>query len=192
MSTGMANLSEVEVAVKVLKDNGTPEITILQCNTQYPTPYEDVNLKAMLTMKEALGLPVGYSDHTKGIEIPIAAVAMGATIIEKHFTLDRNMEGPDHKASLEPDELQAMVDSIRHVEAAMGNGLKETSKSEAGNIAIARKSIVAKKAIQAGEFLTEDNITTKRPGNGVNPMKWFEVLGTNAIRDFAEDELIEI
>ncbi|MEE3392711.1 MAG: N-acetylneuraminate synthase [Lachnospiraceae bacterium] len=192
MSTGMSTLAEVKAAVKLLKDNGSGDITVLQCNTQYPTPYEDVNLRAMLTMKEDLGLPVGYSDHTRGIEIPIAAVAMGASIIEKHFTLDRNMEGPDHKASLEPDELRSMVDSIRHVEAALGSGIKQVSDSERPNIAVARKSIVARCDIKKGELLSEENITTKRPGNGIDPMKWHEVTGTKAVRDFKEDELIEL
>lgn len=146
----------------------------------------------MQTMRDAFGLEVGYSDHTPGIEVPIAAVAMGATIIEKHFTLDRNMEGPDHKASLEPDELAAMVRAIRNVEQVMGSGVKEPSKSEKKNIAIARKSIVAAKDIRKGEMLTEENLTTKRPGSGVSPMKWFDVIGTKAIRDFKEDELIEL
>lgn len=192
MSTGMANIAEVKEAVDVLKEYGSEEITILQCNTQYPTPYSDVNLKAMITMRDELKLPVGYSDHTKGIEIPIAAVAMGAEIIEKHFTLNRYMEGPDHKASLEPDELKLMVDSIRHVEEAMGNGHKQTSESEKSNIAIARKSIVAKRNIKKGELFTSENITTKRPGTGISPMLWFNVLGISAVRNFAEDELIEI
>ncbi|MDY6356554.1 MAG: N-acetylneuraminate synthase [Catonella sp.] len=192
MSTGMANLDEVKAAVDVLKKYGSGDVTVLQCNTQYPTPYSDVNLRAMVTMRDELGLPVGYSDHTKGIEIPVAAVAMGATIIEKHFTLDRNMEGPDHKASLEPDELKLMVESIRNVEAALGDGIKETSDSERGNIAIVRKSIVAKCDIKRGDIFTEENITTKRPGTGISPMKWFEVLGKKAIRDFNEDELIEL
>lgn len=192
MSTGMANLDEVKAAVDVLKKYGSGDVTVLQCNTQYPTPYSDVNLNAMITMKNELGLPVGYSDHTKGIEIPIVAVAMGATIIEKHFTLDRNMEGPDHKASLEPDELALMVKSIRNVEAALGNGVKATSDSERDNIAIVRKSIVAKRDIKKGDMFSEENITTKRPGTGISPMKWFDVLGKEAIRDFNEDELIEL
>lgn len=192
MSTGMCELSEIEAAVKVLKENGAKDIKLLQCNTEYPTPYGDVNLNAMQTMRDAFGLDVGYSDHTKGIEVPIAAVAMGATIIEKHFTLDRNMEGPDHKASLEPDELVAMVSSIRHVEKALGTSIKTPSTSEKKNKAVARKSIVAKKNILAGETLTEDNITVKRPGTGISPMRWLEVLGKKAIRDFFEDELIEL
>jgi len=191
MSTGMCELQEVRDAVNALKKYGAGEITLLHCNTQYPTPFGDVNLKAMDTLRSEFNLPVGYSDHTPGIEIPVAAVAMGATVIEKHFTLDRNMPGPDHKASLEPDELKAMVDSIRHVEAAIGTALKTASASETPNKAVARKSIVAKCDIKKGEIFTEENLTTKRPGNGISPMKWFEVLGTKAVRDFVEDELIE-
>ena len=192
MSTGMCDMDEIEAAIKVLRDNGTKDIKLLHCNTEYPTPFEDVNLKAMDTMKEAFGLEVGYSDHTKGIEVPIAAAALGATIIEKHFTLDRNMEGPDHKASLEPDELAAMVSGIRHIQMALGTGDKTPSPSEKKNITVARKSIVARKQIKAGEVFTEENITVKRPGTGISPMKWFDILGTEAIRDFAEDELIKI
>lgn len=192
LSTGMATLEEVEDAVGILKEYGTKEITLLHCNTQYPTPYDDVNLLAMKTLAEKTKLPIGYSDHTQGIDVPIAAVALGATVVEKHFTLDRNMEGPDHKASLEPDELQKMVESIRNIERALGNGVKIPSKSETENIAVARKSIVAKRRIGAGEVFTEQNITTKRPGTGISPMKWKEVLGTKAVRDFMEDELIEI
>ena len=192
MSTGMCEMDEIGAAIEVLRGNGTKDIKLLHCNTEYPTPFEDVNLRAMQMMRETFGLEVGYSDHTPGIEVPIAAVAMGATIIEKHFTLDRNMEGPDHKASLEPDELAAMVRAIRNVEAALGTGIKEPSKSEKKNIAIARKSIVAAKNIQKGEILTEDNLTTKRPGSGISPMRWSEVIGTKAIRDFEEDELIEL
>lgn len=192
MSTGMCNLEEIEAAIKVLKDNGCGEISLLHCTTEYPAPLVDVNLKAMDTLREKFGYEVGYSDHTKGIEIPIAAVAMGATIIEKHFTLDKNMEGPDHKASLEPQELKAMVDAIRNIEKAIGNGIKVPSESEIKNIAIARKSIVAKRNINVGEKLTEENITTKRPGNGISPMRWNEILGTVAKRDFSEDELIEL
>lgn len=192
MSTGMCTIDEVGAAIKVLLDHGTKEIRLLHCNTEYPTPFEDVNLSAIQTMRDTFGFEVGYSDHTKGIEVPIAAVALGATIIEKHFTLDRNMEGPDHKASLEPNELTAMVSCIRNVEAAIGNGDKMPSSSETKNIVVARKSIVAKRAIKAGEEFTEDNITAKRPGSGISPMRWLEVLGTKAIRDFEEDELIEI
>lgn len=192
MSTGMCEMSEIESAIEVLKDNGTKEIKILHCTTEYPTPYEDVNLKAMQTIKDTFGYEVGYSDHTKGIEVPVAAVALGAAIIEKHFTLDRNMEGPDHKASLEPDDLAAMVLSIRHIEKVIGTGIKTPSKSEKRNIIIARKSIVAAKNIKMGEYLTEENISVKRPGTGISPMRWKEVLGTKAIKNFAEDELIEI
>ena len=192
LSTGMCELEEVKEAVKVLKDNGAGEITLLHCTTEYPAPYEDVNLKAMLTMKEETGLNIGYSDHTKGIEIPVAAVAMGATVIEKHFTLDRNMEGPDHKASLEPDELKQMVISIRNVEKAIGNGNKTVSSSEAKNIEIARKSIIAKRAIKKGEVFSEDNLTTKRPGKGINPMRWFDIIGRVAKKDYEEDVLIDI
>ena len=192
MSTGMCEMDEIEAAINVLKENGAKDIKLLHCNTEYPTPFEDVNLNAMRTMRETFGLEVGYSDHTKGIEVPIAAVAMGATVIEKHFTLDRNLEGPDHKASLEPDELAAMVQSIRHIEAALGTGEKTPSPSERKNIVIARKSIVALRDIKVGDMLTEDNITVKRPGSGISPMKWFEVLGTSAVRDFEEDELIEV
>lgn len=192
LSTGMSTLGEVEEAVKLLKENGSGEVILLHCTTQYPTPYVDVNLNAMLTLKEKLGLDVGYSDHTEGIEISIAAVAMGARVIEKHFTLDRNMAGPDHKASLEPDELKQMVDSIRHIEEAFGNGEKRPVEIEKANMKIARKSIVAKRNIKKGEILSEENITTKRPGNGINPMLWSKVLETKAIRDFGEDELIEL
>lgn len=192
MSTGMCDLKDIASAVDALKDNGSGKISLLHCNTEYPTPYEDVNLNAMKTLRDTFGLDAGYSDHTPGIEIPIAAAALGATVIEKHFTLDRMMEGPDHKASLEPDELSAMVSAIRHIEAAMGDGIKAPTASERKNILIARKSIVASGSIHKGERLTEENITTKRPGNGISPMRWFEVLGTNAIRDFECDELIEI
>ena len=191
MSTGMCDLDEIRAALKVLTDNGVREIKLLHCNTEYPTPFEDVNLKAMQTIRDEFGYEVGYSDHTKGIEIPIAAVALGATVIEKHFTLDRNMEGPDHKASLEPGELAEMVRSIRNIEKAIGNGDKTPSPSEQKNITVARKSIVAKHKIKLGEVLTEENITVKRPGTGISPMKWNEVIGTKAIRDFEEDELIE-
>ena len=191
MSTGMSELSEVADAIKVLKENGAGEITILHCTTEYPAPYEDVNLKAIDSMKETFDLPVGYSDHTKGLEIPVAAVARGACVIEKHFTLDRNMEGPDHKASIEPDELKQMVDMIRHVEVAIGDGVKKVSPSELKNQDIARKSIIAKTAIKAGDVFTEENITTKRPGSGINPMKWFDLLGKTAKHDYQEDYLIE-
>lgn len=192
LSTGMSTLKEVRDSIDVLQDNGAGKISLLHCTTNYPTPMKDVNLNAMLTLKQECGCEVGYSDHTKGIEVPIAAVAMGATVIEKHFTLDRGMEGPDHKASLEPDELRAMVLAIRNVENAMGDGKKEPAASEIANIAIARKSIIAAKPIKAGERFTIDNLTTKRPGTGINPMRWNEVLGQIAKKDFAEDELIEL
>lgn len=192
LSTGMSRLEEIQEAVNALKQNGAGEISILHCTTEYPTPYEDVNLLAMNTLKKQFGLKVGYSDHTMGIEIPVAAVALGAQIIEKHFTLDRNMEGPDHKASLVPDELKKMVDSIRNVEKALGDGIKIPSKSEIKNIPIARKSIVAKTKISAGDIFTQENITVKRPGNGVSPMQWFEVLGKTAKQNFEEDELIKL
>lgn len=192
MSTGMSTLDEIEAAINILRQNGSGEITLLHCTTEYPAPYKDVNLRAMKTLRERFKVNVGYSDHTKGIEISIAAVAMGATVIEKHFTLDRNMEGPDHKASLEPDELKAMVQAIRNVESALGDGIKRPTESEIKNIEIARKSIIAKRDIKKGEIFTEENITVKRPGNGISPMKWFEVLGKTAVRDFKEDELIEL
>lgn len=192
LSTGMSTMDDISHALNVLTQNGTTDIKLLHCNTEYPTPYEDVNLNAMKSLYDTFGYEIGYSDHTKGIEIPIAAVAMGAKVIEKHFTLDRNMEGPDHKASLEPDELSEMVKCIRNIEKALGNGIKEPSKSEKKNISIARKSIVAKTDIKKGDILTEDNIATKRPGTGINPMKWNDVIGTRAIKDFNEDDLIEI
>ena len=194
LSTGMCELNDIRAALNVLLKYGInrEQITILHCNTEYPTPYEDVNLLAMQTIKEQFHVDVGYSDHTKGIEVPIAAVALGASIIEKHFTLDREMEGPDHKASLEPDELKAMVSSIRHIEKALGSKKKSISNSERKNIAIARKSIVAACAIKKGEILTEQNLTVKRPGTGLSPMLWDEVIGTMAIKDFAEEELLEL
>lgn len=188
----MANLGEVEAAVEVLVKSGTKRenISLLHANTQYPTPMEDVNLKAMITLKNAFGLDVGYSDHTLGIEVDIAAVAMGAKIIEKHFTLDKSLPGPDHKASLEPDELAAMVRAIRNIELALGDGLKHFSKSESENIKIARKSIVAKRDIKKGEIFSEQNICVKRPGDGINPMRWDEVIGQISQKDYKQDELI--
>lgn len=194
LSTGMCEVEEVEAALQVLEQGGVKrsDIIVLHCNTEYPTPMADVNLRAMDDLRRSLGVEVGYSDHTKGIEVPIAAVALGATVIEKHFTLDKTMEGPDHKASLEPDELKVMVDAIRNIEQALGDGHKHVSPSERKNMDIARKSIVAARDIRKGEVLTEDNITTKRPGNGISPMRWDSVIGTTAIRDFGYDELIEI
>lgn len=190
MSTGMAEMDEIETTIGILKENGSGEITLLQCHTDYPTKMENVNLRAMNTLADYFHLPVGLSDHSIGIEVPIAAVAMGAVVIEKHFTLDRNMYGPDHKASIEPDGLCEMIKAIRNIEIALGDGKKECSPLEQKNIIVARKSIVAKRDIKKGEILTEENITTKRPGNGVSAMKWYEVLGTRAVRDFGEDELI--
>ncbi|KHD15805.1 N-acetylneuraminate synthase [Clostridium butyricum] len=192
LSTGMSTLQEIRNAVKVLRDTGTSDISILHCNTEYPTPIEDVNLNVINTLKEEFKLNVGYSDHTLGIEIPIAAAAIGADVIEKHFTLNRNMQGPDHKASLEPEELKNMIKSIRNIEKAMGSGKKEVSKSEAKNLNIARKSIVANCLIKKGEIFSESNLTCKRPGNGISPMRWNEIIGKAAERDFNEDELIEI
>lgn len=192
LSTGMSTLDEVDAAQNVLKTFGAGKVTILHCTTNYPAPMKDVNLRAMLTLREHCGCQVGYSDHTRGTEVAIAAVAMGAVVIEKHFTLDRHMEGPDHKASLEPDELAAMVTAIRNVEEAFGDGVKEPSESEKVNITVVRKSIVAAKNIKKGEIFTIDNLTTKRPGTGINPMRWNEIIGNKAIRNFEEDELIEI
>jgi len=195
LSTGMATITEIKDAVKVLIDNGVSKnkITVLHCNTEYPTPMEDVNLRAMLHIQQEVGVAIGYSDHTLGIEVPIAAVALGATVIEKHFTLDKTLPGPDHKASLEPDELKAMVTAIRNIEKAVGgSGLKEVSTSEAKNKPIARKSIVASKSIKKGDFFTEKNITVKRPGTGISPMQWDDVIGKTAKKDFEEDDLIEL
>ena len=194
LSTGMCEMSDITAAMNVLQKYGVQkdQITILHCNTEYPTPYEDVNLLAMQQIKKEFDVAVGYSDHTKGIEVPIAAVALGASVIEKHFTLDRNMEGPDHKASLEPDELKAMVSAIRNIEKALGTGKKSVSESERKNIAIARKSIVAACTIKKGDVLIEDNLTVKRPGTGISPMQWEKVIGTKAIKDFEEEELIQI
>lgn len=194
LSTGMCELADIEAALNVLLQFGVKkeQITILHCNTEYPTPFEDVNLKAMIEIGEKFDVQIGYSDHTKGIEVPIAAVALGATVIEKHFTLDKNMEGPDHKASLEPDELKAMVNAIRNIEQALGTGHKTISESERKNIEIARKSIVAAYPIKAGELLTEENLTVKRPGNGINPMRWNEVVGTRAIHNYNEEDPIQL
>lgn len=195
LSTGMATMEEIENALNVLIENGIDknDIIVLHCNTEYPTPMEDVNLMAMITIQETLGVSVGYSDHTQGFEVPIAAVALGASVIEKHFTLDRKMLGPDHKASLEPDELKSMVKAIRNIELAIsGNGIKEPSKSEWKNITIIRKSIVAAKHIEKGEILTEKKLAVKRPGNGLSPMFWDETIGKEAIRDFEPDDLIEL
>ena len=192
ISTGMAEMTEIENAIKVVTTAGTSpdQITVLHCNTEYPTPMSDVNLTAMNSIKNHFKVPVGYSDHTLGIEIPIAAVALGAIVIEKHFTLDNGMEGPDHKASLEPAELKAMVSAIRNIERAMGNGVKAPSPSEIKNKAVARKSIVAKEHIRTGDIFTETNITVKRPGTGISPMRWDEIIGTKAGKDYKADDLI--
>lgn len=195
LSTGMCDMQDVRNAVEALYKNGLSKenLILMHCNTEYPTPFEDVNLRAMLALEDEFKVEVGYSDHTKGIEVPIAAVALGATVIEKHFTLDRTLPGPDHKASLEPDELKAMVSAIRNIEKAIGgDGTKHISESERKNMTIARKSIVAACDIKAGEVLTEQNLTVKRPGNGVSPMCWEEIVGTKAIRNFVEDEIIEV
>ena len=192
LSTGMSTLGEITDSLGVLDDNGCPEATILHCNTQYPTPYEDANLTAMMELFEQFGLPVGLSDHTPGWECDVAAAVLGAQVIEKHFTLDKSLPGPDKKASLDPAEFRAMVGAVRHTEAALGDGRKHVTASEAPNKAVARKSIVAAKPIPAGEVFTADNLTTKRPGDGISPMRWYEVLGRTAKRDFAEDEQIEL
>jgi N,N'-diacetyllegionaminate synthase len=194
LSTGMATMREIESALDVLDAAGTgrERVTVLHCTTEYPAPMAEVNLRAMLTIRDAFGVAVGYSDHTLGIEVAIAAVALGASVIEKHFTLDRSLPGPDHQASLEPAELAAMVVAIRNIECALGNGIKEVGASEARNLPIARKSIVAACAIRAGETFDATNLTTKRPGTGISPMRWDEVIGRRARRDFAQDEFIEL
>ena len=192
LSTGMSEMEEIAAALNVLRLGGAGEITVLHCNTEYPTPPEDANLRAMLDIKQRFGCRVGYSDHTLGIEADIAAVALGAEVVEKHFTLDKNMEGPDHKASLSPSELMEMVSSIRRTEQMLGSGHKGVSFSERRNIAIARKSIVAARDIAPGETFTEENLTVKRPGQGISPMRWYDVLGQRAKRAFAEDEMIEL
>jgi N,N'-diacetyllegionaminate synthase len=194
LSTGMATMDEIGSAIKILDNSGTSKnlITVLHCTTEYPTPMSEVNLRAMISIRDKCAVKVGFSDHTQGIGVAIAAVAMGATVIEKHFTLDRQMDGPDHKASLETAELKSMVTAIRSVEIALGDGIKRPTPSETKNMPIVRKSIVASKAIQAGEEFRSDNLTTKRPGTGISPMRFDEVLGQKACRNFAEDELIEL
>ena len=193
LSTGMATLGEIEVAIEALEAAGTPrnKITVLHCTTEYPTPMAEVNLCAMHTIQTSFGVRVGYSDHTQGIEVATAAVALGATVIEKHFTLDRNLPGPDHQASLEPDELADMVRAIRNIELALGDGVKRITPSEARNRPVARKSLVAQRMIAKGEIFSSENVTVKRPGSGISPMRWDEVIGRQAIRDYAADELIE-
>ncbi len=194
LSTGMATLGEVEAAIEVLETAGTPRsrITVLHCTTEYPTPMNEVNLRAMQTLRTAFGVRVGYSDHTPGIEVAIAAVALGATAIEKHFTLDRSLPGPDHQASLEPQELKAMVVAIRNIEQALGDGIKRITPSEARNKPVVRKSIVASRDIRAGEIFSNENLTTKRPGTGISPMRWDEVIGQRSPFDFSQDELIQL
>lgn len=192
ISTGMSTLSDVENALEVFMDAGflREDIILLHCTTQYPTPFRDVNLRAMLTLKAAFGTVIGYSDHTPGIEVPIAAVALGGKVIEKHFTLDKNMEGPDHKASLNPSELREMVSAIRNIEESLGSGIKSVAASEKENIKAARKSIVASKEIKKGEVFSEENLTVKRPGTGISPILWDEVVGRVSPADFSRDDLI--
>lgn len=194
LSTGMATMGDIEAAIDALEQVGTKRenITVLHCTTEYPTPMAEVNLRAMQSIHEAFGVTIGYSDHTTGIEVAIAAVALGAKVIEKHFTLDRNLPGPDHKASLDPDELKAMVAAIRNIEIALGDGIKRLTLSEARNKPVARKSLVASQTIKSGEVFSEQNITTKRPGTGISPMRWDEIIGRTAFRDFVADELIEL
>lgn len=194
VSTGMATLGDIESALNALEQAGTPRefVTLLHCTTEYPTPMVEVNLRAMQTLRHAFGVKVGYSDHTPGIEVATAAVAMGATVIEKHFTMDRRMPGPDHLASLEPHELEAMVRAIRNIEIALGDGIKALTASEYRNVSVMRKSLVASRSIKAGELFSGENMTAKRPGTGISPMRWDEVLGRTAIRDFAVDELLVV
>ena len=194
LSTGMATMGEIEAAIDVLEQAGTSrtKVTVLHCTTEYPTPMVEVNLRAMQSIHTTFGVAVGYSDHTSGIEVAIAAVALGASVIEKHFTLDRNLSGPDHKASLEPEELKALVAAIRNIEIALGDGIKRLTPSEARNKPVARKSLAASQAIKAGQIFSVQNITAKRPGTGVSPMRWDEIMGRAAPRDFAEDESIEL
>jgi N,N'-diacetyllegionaminate synthase len=194
LSTGMATMGEIEAAIEALEKAGTPrgDITVLHCTTEYPTPMTEVNLRSMQSIRAAFGVEVGYSDHTPGIEVAIAAVALGAAVIEKHFTLDRDLPGPDHRASLEPKELKAMVAAIRNIELALGDGIKRPALGEAANRPVARKSLVTSRAIKAGESFTDENMTTKRPGTGISPMRWDEVMGRKAPRDFAADELVEL
>ncbi|MES2719734.1 MAG: N-acetylneuraminate synthase [Pseudomonadota bacterium] len=194
MSTGMSSLGDIEAALDIIEKSGTPRnlVTVLHCSTEYPTPMVDVNLRAMHSIKQSFGVDIGYSDHTSGIEVSIAAVALGAKVIEKHFTLDRSLPGPDHQASLEPAELKAMVNAIRNIESALGDGIKRPSQSELKNIPIARKSLVAATYICKGEIFSADNLAIKRPGTGISPMRWDEVIGRPAPRDFAEDELITL
>lgn len=192
LSTGMSTMDDILFAVNLLKEHGTPEIVLLHCNTEYPSPYQDVNLKAMNTIRKKTGCKIGYSDHTPGIVVSLGAVALGACVIEKHFTLDKTLPGPDHKASMEPEEMKELVDGIRILEQALGSEEKKVTESEAKNISIARKSIIAACDIKKGDIFTEKNITTKRPGTGISPVHWFDILGTTAIKDFKKDECIEV
>ncbi|MDR2487472.1 MAG: N-acetylneuraminate synthase [Clostridiales Family XIII bacterium] len=192
LSTGMSSLAEVLAAYDALRGNGAPEVTLLHCTTEYPAPLRDVNLRAMDTLQKVFNCAVGYSDHTEGIEVPVAAAARGASVIEKHFTLDRSLPGPDHRASLDPSQLAEMVRLIRNIERALGDAEKRATPSESGNVAAARKSIVAARAIGQGELFSEENLTTKRPGTGISPMRWLEVIGRAAPRSFAKDERIEL
>jgi len=192
ISTGMSTLNDIKNAIKVIRQFSSNQIILLHCTTEYPAPYDEVNLKAMLTIKKQFNVEVGYSDHTTGIVIPVAAVALGASVIEKHFTLDKNMKGPDHKASLEPLELKEMVNNIRIIEQSLGDGEKNPTPSEEKNLLISRKSIVASKHINLGDFFSEQNLTTKRPANGISPMKWYDVIGKKALKDYEKDEIIEI
>lgn len=192
LSTGMADMLEIQQAINVLKENGTPDVTLLQCTTEYPAPLDDVNLNVMKTLKDSFNCEVGYSDHTDGIEVSLAAVAMGAKVIEKHFTIDKSLPGPDHKASASPEELISLVEGIRKIERALGKSEKTPCEVELKNRVVVRKSIVAKKKIAENEEFTPDNITTKRPGNGLSPMLWNELIGKKATRAYDEDELIEL
>lgn len=192
LSTGMCELEEVQAAVRILRSFGATEIIVLQCNTEYPTPFEDANIRAMMTLGQETGCSYGYSDHTLGNDAAIAAVALGACVVEKHFTLDKTMEGPDHIASIEPYELEELVSSIRNVEKALGSGIKRVSNSERKNVKVVRKSIVAKDHIRKGDYFTEDNLTTKRPGTGVSPMCWNSIIGTVATKDYEKDDMIDI
>jgi len=190
ISTGMATMNEIKSAYDLIRNYNNNDMTILHCTTAYPTQYEDVNLRTMLTIKKTFGEKIGYSDHTLGIEVPIAAVSLGATVIEKHFTIDRNLEGPDHKASLIPKELKAMISGIRNVELALGSAEKTLSDEELINKSVARKSIVAAKKIKKGEIFSESNLAVKRPGTGISPMRWEEIIGKKSNRDYLEDQLI--
>jgi N,N'-diacetyllegionaminate synthase len=194
LSTGMSNLGDVEAALSVLTEYGTSraDITLLHCNSSYPTPFADVNLRAMGTLKAAFGLPVGFSDHTPGIEACIAAVALGAVVVEKHFTLDRSLPGPDHLASVDPGELRALVAALRNIEVALGSGVKQATSSDSPTKPVARKSIVAARDIKRGEILSEENLCVKRPGTGISPMRWQEIVGRSSVHDFLQDDLIEI